>query len=139
VNQSLLLPGDILLAPGRYVLETLANSSTESSAVMIWSVDDPHLAGRFVQARPTTREDAGPTIDIRAAHGQSVAELASWYPGGGTSGYAFAPQSDPEAQHTATLEVRLREAETTVSEAQRQLNAAMAKRDALRAERASGR
>jgi hypothetical protein len=139
VTQSLMLPGHILLPPGTYQLETLERSSVDATAVMISSVDNRNRAGMFVQARRTVRTDAGPAIDLRGGHGGSAAELAAWFPGGGTTGYTFAPQSVPNAQQIAAAEKRLRDADTTVEYAKQQLKAATANRDAIRTEQTNGR
>jgi hypothetical protein len=108
--------------------------------VLIESVDDQHLERGFIRTvQPIRRDSAGPTFSIRRAHRGALAELATWFPGGGTVGYAFGPQPVQDAQEAALLETRLRAAETTVAEAQQQLKAATANRDAIRTERERSR
>jgi hypothetical protein len=85
VNEPIRLPGGVL-APGRYQFQTFAHNSYLRISG----------AGGFrmnVQTTPISRVNRGEVLALRSRVAGSIAELATWYPGGGTSGYEFAAHS----------------------------------------------
>jgi hypothetical protein len=85
VHEPIRLPGGVL-APGRYNFQTFAHNPY----LRISGADGFRMN---VPTTPVSRVDRGAVLVLRSRVAGSVAELATWYPGGGTSGYEFAPHS----------------------------------------------
>jgi hypothetical protein len=124
--------GEVLPA-GTYEIQALPSSV---DAILI---RDSARRSHIVRAVRTTRENKGAEIAFNPVSKGSVAQLASWYPDGGTMGYVFAygkADSVVSTQQLLALDSRLELANRTVSDAKNRLLAAENERRVLKAERA---
>jgi hypothetical protein len=136
VHAPLRVPG-ALLVPGRYEISFAADGK---NVVLISDVGHRFVA--LVPTIPIVRAHAGAVIELRSPIPGSGAELASWYPTGGTSGYAFAPHAQAHDVSSATLAGLDRDvtaADNAVRHAQGELRAAQFRQKAVRQERRNAR
>jgi hypothetical protein len=127
------VPGEVLSA-GTYELQALPSSV---DAILIR--DSAHHSQYYVRVVRTTRVDRGATFAFNPVSKGSVAQLASWYPDGGTMGYMFAygkANSVVSTQQLLALDDRVELANRTVGDAKSRLLAAEHERRAIKAERA---
>lgn len=133
VAAPLRVPGAVL-APGRYEISLAADGR---NVVLISGVG--HHFATFVPAIPVVRPQAGAVVELRSPQPGLGAELASWYPTGGTSGYGFAPHvarvDDVSSATLAGLDRRVTAADDAVRQAKGELRAAEASQKAMRKER----
>jgi hypothetical protein len=132
IDRTVRLPGVVLRA-GRYEFKPLPMTGT----IIVVSNIDGHLA--FVNVTPITRGKHGPAFGMRpGVRAGAVPEIASWYPEGGLSGYAFAAPADHDglsAKDFDVLDQRLTVATKAVTDAKQQLLLVEADRNAILTER----
>src|SRR5690349_22389004 len=86
VIQPIRLPGAVL-APGQYDFQSIFD---KTDVVLIRGINN--RAVMFVRVTGTTRPKGGGIVSLHPRIYGAIAELATWYPDGGTSGYEFAKQ-----------------------------------------------
>jgi hypothetical protein len=132
------VPGAVI-APGVYKFSTLSDGGRGLALIQS---DDGRFT-RFVHVAQVHRARAGAIISLRPRPAGALAELAAWYPDGGTSGYEFAAKiaepSDVSVSALANLDKRLAAADDAVTDARGQLNDAETSRNVIRALRGRAR
>jgi hypothetical protein len=132
IDRTVRLPG-VVLPAGQYEFTALETTGV----IIVTRKIDGHRA--FVRVTPVGRNKDGPAFGMRSGvRAGSVPEIATWYPEGGLSGYAFAATAADDglsAKEFGVLDQRLTVANKAVSDAKRQLVAAETDRNTIRTER----
>jgi hypothetical protein len=132
IDRTVRLPG-VVLPAGRYEFRTVLMTG---SIIVVRNIDG-HQA--FVSVTPIARGKYGPAFGMRpGVRAGSIPEIASWYPEGGLTGYAFAAPAEDDglsAKDFDVLDQRLTVANKAVSDAKQQLLAAETDRNTIRTER----